>query len=59
MKEDDAKKVLEIMSSADGGCEFCVKSLFDKFIKVFGFKALVFRLYKKKFGKGFKEELCG
>ncbi len=57
MEENDAKKVLEIMSSADGGCEFCVKSLFDKCIKVFGFRELVFKLYKKEFGKDFGEDL--
>jgi hypothetical protein len=33
MDKETAKKVLEIMLTADGGCEFCVRDHFLRFIK--------------------------
>jgi hypothetical protein len=33
MDKEIAKKVLEIMLTADGGCEFCVRDHFLRFIK--------------------------
>ena len=35
MTHDEAVKVLEIMSSADGGCHLCVENLFRKFLVSF------------------------
>jgi hypothetical protein len=35
MKENEAKKVIEIIKCADGGCEFCVGSLKRLFKKQF------------------------
>ena len=35
MDKETAKKVLEIMLNADGGCEYCVRELYLKFIKEF------------------------
>jgi len=33
MDKETAKKVLEIMLNADGGCEYCVRNLYLQFIK--------------------------
>lgn len=35
MTRDEAVKVLDIMSHADGGCPVCVKNLFRQFIRAF------------------------
>jgi hypothetical protein len=35
MNKEEAKRVLEIMASADGGCIFCGKDLFDRFVEEF------------------------
>ena len=52
MKKEETKKILEIMSTADGGCRFCSKKLFIKFIKCFPkFKVLAMEIFKKKFNE--------
>lgn len=35
MKKDEAKKVIAILRTADGGCKFCVKDLEVLFAKQF------------------------
>lgn len=35
MTKEEAQKVLEIMRTADGGCEYCVKELLDQFEEAF------------------------
>ena len=34
-KEKEVKKILEILSHADKGCEYCCVDLFEEFIKKF------------------------
>jgi predicted nucleotidyltransferase len=54
MDKETAKKVLEIMLEADGGCEFCVRDLFLKFIKEFPEYSY---LARKMYGETFNQEL--
>ena len=35
MNKEEAKRVLEIMALADGGCIYCGSELFNQFIKEF------------------------
>jgi hypothetical protein len=47
MDKETAKKVLEIMLTADGGCEYCVRELYLKFIKEFPqYSYLARKLYR-------------
>jgi len=48
MDKETAKKVLEIMLNADGGCEYCVRELYLKFIKEFPeYSYLARKMYKE------------
>ncbi|MBU4374110.1 MAG: hypothetical protein L6244_05295 [Candidatus Methanoperedenaceae archaeon] len=50
MKKEEAKRVLEIMALADGGCIYCVKELFNRFIEEFPeFTDIAKEIFKKKF----------
>jgi hypothetical protein len=50
MKKEEAKRVLEIMASADGGCIYCGKDLFDRFVEEFQeFTDIAKEIFKKKF----------
>ncbi len=56
MNREEAKKVLEIMASADGGCVFCAKELFIQFIKEFPeFSDLARKIFREKFEEEFEE----
>jgi hypothetical protein len=47
MDKETAKKVLEIMLTADGGCEYCVINLYLQFIKKFPqYSYLARKLYR-------------
>ena len=50
--KETAKKVLKIMFTADGGCEFCVRDLFLKFIKEFSeYSYLARKMYRETFNQ--------
>lgn len=49
MKKSDARKVLEIMTNADGGCSVCVEELFSIFIREYGFEEIAKEIYLKIF----------
>ena len=52
MDKETAKKVLEIMLNADGGCEFCVRKLYLQFIKEFPqYSYLARKLYRETFNQ--------
>jgi predicted nucleotidyltransferase len=52
MDKETAKKVLEIMLTADGGCEYCVRNLYLQFIKEFPqYSYLAIKLYRKTFNQ--------
>jgi len=52
MDKETAKKVLEIMLTADGGCEYCVRNLFLQFIKEFPqYSYLARKLYRETFNQ--------
>jgi predicted nucleotidyltransferase len=52
MDKETAKKVLEIMLTADGGCEFCVRNLYLQFIKEFPqYSYLARKLYRETFNQ--------
>jgi len=52
MNKETAKKVLEIMLNADGGCEYCVRELYLKFIKEFPeYSYLVRKIYRENFNQ--------
>jgi hypothetical protein len=57
MDKETAKKVLEIMLTADGGCEFCVRDLFLKFIKEFPeYSYLARKMYRKPLTKSLSQK---
>jgi hypothetical protein len=50
--KETAKKILKIMLTADGGCEFCVRDLFLKFIKEFPeYSYLARKMYEETFNQ--------
>ena len=49
MEKEEAKIVLKIMTSADGGCSHCASRLMNKFIDKIGYKAEAEAIYKKAF----------
>ena len=52
MDKETAKKVLEIMLTADAGCEFCVRKLYLQFIKEFPqYSYLARKLYRETFNQ--------
>ena len=52
MNEDEAKKVLELMKSADGGCVYCVRELFRQFVREFPeFAGLAEETFRGEFGE--------
>ena len=52
MDKETAKKVLEIMLNADGGCEYCVRNLYLQFIKEFPqYSYLARKLYRETFNQ--------
>lgn len=52
MDKETAKKVLDIMLTADGGCEYCVRNLYLQFIKEFPqYSYLARKLYRETFNQ--------
>ena len=52
MDNQEAEKILKIMSTADGGCVYCVRDLFIKFMREFPeFKELAEKIFEAKFDK--------
>jgi hypothetical protein len=50
MNQETAKKVIEILLSADGGCVFCASELIKLFVLQFPeYKTLAGELFKSKF----------
>lgn len=50
MTKEEAEKILKILFTADGGCEYCVSSLLKLFSKKFPeYKKLAEEAFKKKF----------
>jgi hypothetical protein len=50
--KETAKKVLKIILTANGGCKFCVKDLFIKFIKEFPeYSYLARKIYEETFNQ--------
>jgi hypothetical protein len=50
MNKEEAKRVLEIMALADGGCIYCGGELFNQFIEEFPeFTDMAMEIFKKKF----------
>ena len=54
MNRNEVEKILEIMALADGGCEYCVRELYIKFIENFPEYT---SLAKKKFTEKFNRDL--
>ncbi len=54
MNKNEAEKILEIMALADGGCEYCVRKLYMRFIENFPEYT---SLAKKKFSERFNSNL--
>ncbi len=51
MNKEEAKRVLEIMAQADGGCIYCGRDLFNRFVEEFPeFTDIAMEIFKKKFG---------
>jgi len=52
MKRTDVEKVIKIILTANGGCEYCVNSLLGLFCKEFpAYKILAEKYFEKSFGK--------
>lgn len=50
MNKEEAKRVLEIMAQADGGCIYCGSELFNRFSEEFPeFTDIAKDIFKKKF----------
>jgi hypothetical protein len=50
MNKEEAKRVLEIMALADGGCIYCARELFNRFVEEFPeFTGMAKQIFKKKF----------
>jgi|Deesub1362B_J571_1020462.scaffolds.fasta_scaffold00997_10 phage pi2 protein 07 len=64
MNKEEAKKILKIMVSADGGCVYYARELFVQFAREFPeFKKLAEDIFKRRFNKDlfdieFKEGVC-
>ena len=48
MNKIEAEKIMEMMESADGGCQVCVRGLFQKF-------AREFKAYRKMFSDRYRK----
>jgi hypothetical protein len=60
MDNHEAKTVLEILATADGGCEFCARELFNRFAERFPeFSELAESIFREKFGKELNKEASG
>ena len=55
MDKNEAKQVLKIISTADGGCQFCVTELLDKFVSKFPEHESETKVYYEKIDKELKE----
>lgn len=56
MNKEEAKRVLEIMAMADGGCIYCGRELFNRFVEEFPeFTDTAREIFKKKFNKELEE----
>lgn len=52
MNREEAEKVIRILLTADGGCEYCAKNLLSLFCKEFPkFRQLAEDIFKTTFGK--------
>ena len=49
MIEVDAKKVIEIMLKADGGCPFCASKLIKEFGQEFGYRGLGQKMFEERY----------
>lgn len=50
MNKEEARRTLGIMALADGGCIYCARELFDRFVKEFPeFTDMAKQIFKKKF----------
>jgi predicted nucleotidyltransferase len=57
MNRDEAKKILQILATADGGCIFCVRSLFIQFARTFPeFAGVAQSVFKEKFEENLLDE---
>jgi coenzyme F420-reducing hydrogenase beta subunit len=51
MDRKEAKQIIEILFTADGGCKYCVADLLTLFCKEFPeYKRIAEKLFKEKFG---------
>ncbi|HKL23738.1 MAG TPA: hypothetical protein VJ912_00190 [Candidatus Nanoarchaeia archaeon] len=55
MNKEEAIKVLQIMTSADGGCSGCAGELMAIFVRIFGFKKEAEEIFKETFGEDLSE----
>lgn len=52
IEQEFAEKVIKILLTADGGCEYCVSSLLDLFCKEFPeYRGFAEKAFEKSFGK--------
>lgn len=52
MTNEEAKQVLALLTTADGGCYHCAEHLILDFLKIFpDYRALAEIIYKNKFAK--------
>ena len=57
MDRKEAEKVLKIMLNADGGCVYCVRDLFNRFIREFNeFKELAKNIFREEFDEDLEKE---
>lgn len=56
MDKQEAEKIIKILLTADGGCEYCSASLIKLFCKQFpDFRPLAEESFNKKFGLNIKD----
>jgi len=57
MNKEEAEKILKIMTTADGGCVYCVRELFVRFADEFPeFKEFAEEIFEVKFNKNLFEK---
>lgn len=60
MKKEEAEKILKILFTADGGCEYCVESLLRLFCEKFPeFSELAERTFEETFNRKLFKGLGG
>ena len=58
MKEDEVRKVIDILLECDGGCEYCVANLIKLFSEKFPeYKEIAYRAFRDNFNEELEDFL--